>query len=486
MSIPAFGIIFIPIAFWIFLYRPRYLVPLMLVASVFVASSVVDFSYGDFVIGLQPYYFAAVLLAIRALPALLRYRRLGRRSVPAMGKIVGPLIGFWKWAVVSAFVFPVIFKGIGVINPRSLVGDVAADFALYGETAPLHWSLGNFGQVVYLTLSLIAVLYVVLGCGGDTERGERSLVALRVAIIVVSVVAAVQGVASWRGWNFPYLFFNSNPAYSQAFAAVFEGVPRVSSTFTEASSAGGFLAAGALGLLAKRLQGGRANVLVILLAVVGLILTTATTGYATFLLGGALLFFYYARGGFQRRLPQGVLRRCVIGLFLAGAVIGVVLTADPPLRDAALEMTLNKADSVSFFARTAADLYSVKLLVRTYGLGVGLGSNRPSSLGAYLLGNVGIVGTLLFGLCFGRLFVRLLLASRQQCGAPFAMLAWMLVGLLVAQGIALPDLSWPPLWAVLIAAVSLLAPPTRVRGASEQVVGEALLDGRLPAGSSVA
>jgi hypothetical protein len=33
----------------------------------------------------------------------------------------------------------------------------------------------------------------------------------------------------------------------------------------------------------------------------------------------------------------------------------------------------------------------------------------------------------------------------------------MLAGLLIAQSIALPDLSWPPLWAVLILATGMIA-----------------------------
>jgi hypothetical protein len=47
----------------------------------------------------------------------------------------------------------------------------------------------------------------------------------------------------------------------------------------------------------------------------------------------------------------------------------------------------------------------------------------------------------------------------------------MLAGLLIAQGLALPDLSWPPLWGILIAATSLLvSQPDRAQPAFGAIV----------------
>jgi hypothetical protein len=84
MTISSFGILFIPIAFWIFLFLPRYLVPLMVLSSVFSAASVVDFSLGDSVFGIQPFYFAGVLVAIRTVPLLLDFSQLSFISNPAL------------------------------------------------------------------------------------------------------------------------------------------------------------------------------------------------------------------------------------------------------------------------------------------------------------------------------------------------------------------------------------------------------------------
>ena len=207
MAVPIFGAIFIPIAIFVFLFRPQYLVSLMVVASVFAGASVLDVSVGDSVFGLQPYYFVAALLAVRAVPFLLGHRHVGRGLDPTVDKIHSSLVHFWLWATVSAFLFPVIFRGVKVIDPRLGVEDVLAAMALEGEATPLHWSLGNLGQAVYLTLSVIALLYV-LKCA-DRGNSRQALKALRAAILIVAVIALLQSVAAWRGWDFPYIVISA-------------------------------------------------------------------------------------------------------------------------------------------------------------------------------------------------------------------------------------------------------------------------------------
>ncbi len=48
MSVSAYGVIFIPVALWILIFRSQYLVPLLLVSSVLVAAPIVDVSLGGF------------------------------------------------------------------------------------------------------------------------------------------------------------------------------------------------------------------------------------------------------------------------------------------------------------------------------------------------------------------------------------------------------------------------------------------------------
>ena len=397
-----------------------------------------------------------MLLAIREFALLWKHRRVQRALPREVRSSIRPLLGFWKWATLSALVCPFLFKGMRVIDPRSDSGDAASAFFFKGETSPLHWSFGNLGQVIYLTLNLIAVLYV-LRPRRDSNEARLSAGALRTTFAIVALTALLQSVIAWKGWNFPYSFFNGNPAYTQAFEAQLEDVRRVSSTFTEASSAGGFLAAAALGLLATRLSGRNIGRALIFLAVGGLILTTATTGYVAFLVGVFGMLIYFAYGSMRGRLSPRALWRSVLASSVVFVLILSLLVIVPPLRQAALESTFNKGDTYSFLVRTSIDWYSIQLLFKTYGLGVGLGSNRPSSFTTYLLGNVGLIGTFLFALFAARLCKQLFEASRRPGNPSAAMVAWTLVGLLIAEGLALPDLSWPPLWAVIIVGFSVLA-----------------------------
>ena len=350
ISISIFGFVFLPIALLVFFFRPAYLVALLVFSSVFAAASVIDVTTGDSVFGLQPYYFVAALVAIRALPVFLAQERLRHSLFPSLRKTLQPLTRFWKWGVLSAIALPLIFHGMRVIDPRSESGDAAAAFAFWGETRPLHLSFGNLGQAVYLSLNFIAIVYV-LRPHRDRSEAFSALWALQAGVFIVGVIAFLQSVLAWKGWEFPYSFFNGNPAYAQAFEAELEDVRRVSSTFTEASTAGGFLSAGALGLLAMRLSGKPVRLSFIFLAIGGLILTTATTGYLAFVIGVLCMLGYFAYSSGRGRLSGQIVWRSLIIMSVLLAAIVTLLVVAAPLRQAALETTFNKADTYSFLVR---------------------------------------------------------------------------------------------------------------------------------------
>lgn len=485
MTISSFGILFIPIALWIFLFLPRYLVPLMVLSSVFSAASVVDFSLGDSVFGIQPFYFAGVLVAIRTAPLLLDFSQLQFSLEPGTLGVVKSLLRFWKWAVLSSFLFPAIFKGVQVTDPRNAVEDSIAAVALERETRPLHWSLENLGQAGYLTLSVIALLYVIYSAR-DEDQSRRSLSALRITVGIVSIIAVLQSIAAWRGWPFPYDLFNSNPAYAQNFSAMFGDIARVSSTFTEASYAGGFMAAASLGLLAARFYGDATSTYMIFLALIGLLLTTATTGYAAFAIGVVILLIYSLRSSLRQKSSRRQLRTILFVTISLIVAVVLIVALVPAFREALIASTLEKGDTLSFAVRLSLDAYSLRILSDTYGLGAGLGSYRPSSLGAALLGNVGIVGAFLFFAFIIRLFSQLLAASRRLGDTNFAMVAWMLCGLLIAEGLALPDIGWPPLWGILIAATALLASQPEIVTEPGAALESPSVDGELPGDPAMA
>ena len=118
-------------------------------------------------------------------------------------------------------------------------------------------------------------------------------------------------------------------------------------------------------------------------------------------------------------------------------------------RETLISLTVSKSGSGSFINRTAADLYALQLLAMTHWIGVGLGSNRASSLVTSLLSNVGIAGVLCFTIFLWRLF--------RSLATEYAWLARSAFALLVNMFIGVPDVTMPLLWIPILTAVQLNA-----------------------------
>jgi hypothetical protein len=132
----------------------------------------------------------------------------------------------------------------------------------------------------------------------------------------------------------------------------------------------------------------------------------------------------------------------------------LALLVSPSYRDALIGLTVSKGDTGSFVNRTASDLYGLELFVHTYGLGLGLGSNRASSLLTTLLSCVGLLGTLAFGIFYFKLFTNL--------PKEYAWLKWAAFALLLNMCIDISDVTFPILWLPIFLAI-------QVRSQGEQI-----------------
>ena len=90
-----------------------------------------------------------------------------------------------------------------------------------------------------------------------------------------------------------------------------------------------------------------------------------------------------------------------------------------------------------FTERSSVNSLSLGAFLDTFGFGVGLGANRASSFLPGLLSSTGIIGTLLF------VTAVVTLIRRSAPVREYRPVVWALVGLLVVQVIAGPDLSDP-------------------------------------------
>lgn len=441
MSLTIIGALLVPTALAVTLFCPSYLLPLLVISSVFEGASVVNGRIGDFQFGIPPFYFVAICIAFRYALLLVDEPKIFLPAERPTGKLARLLVGFWAWSVASSFVLPHLFAGMEVYSPREGIDEQ------YIYQTPLSWSFSNLAQACYLTLDVVIVLYAL--CSIKTSAKKARLVgSFFYSAVAVALIGLSQGVASLLGWSFPYDVLNSNPVYSQGFDSMLGSYQRVSATFTEPSYAGAFLAAAAGGLLASYLSGKRGvwQFLLIMSLLVVLLTTTSTSGYAAFAITVFLLLIFFnpliSPKGHRHSYAKGWV--AVLGVAFLGCLL-LFLNGD--LFQAAASSTLDKTDELSFVHRIASDSNALSLLRNTYGLGLGLGSNRPSSLLTALLSTVGIPGTVLLGVLFYRCYK--VFPGRSGSSA-VQLTFWALCGLLIAQILAVPDISFPVLWSILM------------------------------------
>jgi hypothetical protein len=257
-------------------------------------------------------------------------------------------------------------------------------------------------------------------------------------------------------WNFPYALLSNNPtAKPDTLYEEFDGFVRINSTFSEPMNTGSFLAAAASGLLAIYLHEKRGRYLFGLVATIAVLLfSTSTTGYLTSALMFLVLLVYFRPsrraepGGY--RASYGIWVKVTVTMLCAA---GLSVYFFPSLSEAVLAMTVNKGQGTSLASRVVADQDTIRLLTSTYGLGIGLGSVRPSSLVATLLSTVGIVGTVIAAIAIYKIIRSF---PGRRAPSILQMSFWSLIGLLVADSIAVPDVNRPTLWALLLVVVAQL------------------------------
>ncbi|HXW90884.1 MAG TPA: hypothetical protein VEK33_10090 [Terriglobales bacterium] len=432
------GVFFLPLILLCFLWRPFYLLPLWIIASIFEAGSVFNGEIGDFEFGISPFYLIEVFILLRFAMQLFRGTDLLPSKNSPVRTLTVLLCALWAWAFASAFILPQIFAGTLVAAPRGNVEDFT----------PLQWTLSNFAQAGYLTLNVSTALYAIHAIR-TYEQTEQLMKALYCSLFIAVVLGLAQFVSNQAGWDFPYELFNNNPTYAHGIDQELGTVHRINSTFTEPSNAGSFLAALLCGLLAGFLDGGRNLrwLLAILGTVTVLLLTTSSTGFVAFLGGFCLLLVYF----------NPFRKSSVLAWLIVLAVVGVgatVLLFTPDLLLAITAMTLEKGESYSFWVRVADELHSLEIFVSTYGLGVGLGSNRSSGLIATMLSTVGIVGTGLLAAFYYRTVKAFLSGPVSRS---MQVTFWALVTLTIAESVAVPDLNRPILWTMFLVVLTQLS-----------------------------
>ncbi|MCW2816652.1 MAG: hypothetical protein JWN84_4107 [Nocardioides sp.] len=321
---------------------------------------------------LTPFFIVALVLSLLVGWAWFR-QRIALFSWP--GSTL--LLAFSAWTAVITLAGPALWAGITVINNRAEAGGVPAPVAL-------AYTGSNVAQPAYLALSVVIICFLA-------SRPQLST-----HILLPGLVGSM-GLSFWRllsdraGLWFPtslvdsgtygYIDINTATAY------------RLRGVFTEPSTLAHYATAALALCLVMLYSGQRFRAVYGLLAVVSAVnIVFAQSGTA--LVGGLAVLGLTSVMLTVRALRTG---RGLSHLAVAACFTGVaVLVFFPVILEYASNLFSNKVDSDSYERRTASDVYSLQLFVDVYGTGVGLGSNKPSSLWPMLLSTVGVVGTVLF------------------------------------------------------------------------------------------
>lgn len=326
------------------------------------------------------------------------------------------LAGFAVWAMVVTAYSPALFAGLPVLEPRGGI-----DNAVQAPVA-LMYTVSMAAQVVYLMLGVGVVLFL-----SQSRQLQPGVLTPGVVLGTLASAATVwEPVDRWVGPLFrDYASAQFNP---------FE--VRHSGVFAEPSYLAAFSFAALLYCAHRALASTgwrRAGLVAVAVAALvnGFLTQSGTFAAATALAGVALLV-----GGTVRLLRHGLPTWAALTLIVGALVLAL---ENRPLL-ALFDLVNEKLLTDSFGNRTESNVFSLDLLLDTWGLGAGLGANRPSSFALLLLSNVGIIGFALYAA----------LAVRAVRSAA-AVIVWrpvatIVCALLLAKVLAEPALSTPLLW----------------------------------------
>ena len=315
----------------------------------------------------------------------------------------GFLVAYCLYGAATAFILPKIFDGaIDVIPMR------APTAGLY-DFYPLRFGPQNITAAVYLIGTLVAAVAGAM----TARRALKPQTFVRAVLILVwchigfgllDVVLSAAGHGDWFD-------IVRNGSYAQLNQSIGE-IKRISGTFTETSAYSGyafFWMVVVCELWLRNIAPTATGVTVLALVSI-LLFTTSSTAYVG--LAGYGLIMALRMFATPMNLPLSKALRIAAVVFSA-LTLGLLLAViSPAFWDMAVgifrRMTVEKMDSTSGIQRSLWAKQGFDAFMASYGLGVGAGSFRSSSIVSAILGSVGVVGMAMF------------LAHLRALFAPFA------------------------------------------------------------------
>jgi hypothetical protein len=360
---------------------------LVMVSTVLQATAVVNVPLGSVggqgvaAYGVSPYMVMALVAGLVWLWRLAQSRRL---LLPQhLRWPLGFLLAYQVVAALGAWLLPMWFDGM----PVNLLVEMDAILKL----TPLRATLSNLVQM--LNLAMHAAMLLFLLQAAQRPGGPRGIKAGVVGgLVLVLAVGFYEYWARMAGWPSMLSFWGSNAGYAQAGVVdqwiQIEGkwvnsTKRVGLPFSEPSYLSTYLAATTVGLWAVALlgRGWWWAWLAAVLSSLGLLNSLGSTGLAATGVAMAVLCLWVL--GNALRPVTGVGRR------LRAALLGVLLllastwglqmytqSAIKPKVDGFVESLIVSKAKQQDGVRELSNKRALEIVQETYGLGVGMGSNR--------------------------------------------------------------------------------------------------------------
>ena len=398
---------------------------------VWVLSAAIPFSYASMITvgsnGLSPFWVTAIAAVARLLFLLLvRFRQSKSltRMTPRLRGATAAMLAFALYGGLITLIGPLIFAGMPVIAPRGGL-DSQID-----NLTPLSYSVSNFAQLAYLAIGIGLVLYLIV-------EPPTSLRPLEAAIVIGFALTLFKHFLP-DFW--PQAWFDSNPSYSYHWL---NSSARERGPFAEPSLLGIFVSMSLAYTVAAIIRASwRMRLYYAILIVIGVYLLgisyTGTGVISTAAVASAALIAWMV---LLVKRASARTRSIAISSVAVALILGLLF--HDVLKRFTFDLVVQKLGSDSFSNRSASNANSFQVFLNSFGLGVGLGSDRPSSVFFQLLACVGIIGTLLFLRAVSGYTV---IGFRRAATRP---VAWAFLAQGTAQALATPDLSMPAMWFLL-------------------------------------
>lgn len=406
--------------------------------------------FGSFFVSLQPYYIILLIIVISFFPLIIKTFKTKNNilNIPIEYKL---FFSFALWSIASAFIMPFIFSSTPVFIPRLGIDDQVI------HQNPLVFTFSNVGQAGYLLLNTLFVFALIAFRFSISEKKLTKYFLWTIGIAVS--IALIQQIIYYSTGLCGLFEEQSGVMVKSSDFCVFNcdktqrygELLRSASTFMEPSVAGAFLASASIFLISKIIfqKFSKTFLLMGWLTMLALLFTTSMLGYASFgVMLIILLGFSYAT--IDKSIFFQKLKIVLTMLVSVVAVYWLITSSTSSTSSTIKELTVEKTQHVSFSNRITADLFALKLTVETYGVGVGLGSNRPSSFITSILSNLGIVGFIL-----STSFVLMLIYKAFKIPNQDKSFLFAFITILIAMSMGIPDLSFPSFWVLLFIIILL-------------------------------